>query len=273
MTDNPNDPNISTTKSKEYLLTKEAIRKGIWQAIKTKTNYNLALDVNSNKTGGIFTDSVWLKDNYNLNPNTQDVIGKLISENSISGYINADLYNLASENKTSNIITLTEEQENYLGIKNGTILNRLPIADAELILSKLIYEDAKLLSQYNKLIDSEIINDFKKQKLMLSGYDIIISPNTTIPTSATSTIYTYDNDEQTALYYEINVNDKTFTISNTNYTYYPNTILIKIINPQQKYTISNNEITAINGISLTKNIPIDFEYVPEYIFEKITKSD
>ena len=280
--------NPTTITSKEPLLTKQAIRKAIWQAVKTKTNYDLSGSSNTTNTGGIFTDSIWLRTNYDTNLHIQDVIGKLIKANNGNAYIDANLYNLSVSSKSSDTISLSSEQVQNLGIPNGTTLNRIPIADAKTILSKIIYDDAKILSIYNKLIDSEIADEIMEQKLMLAGYDIITASDNTIPSSATSSIYKYD-DNQTPLNYSITVNNgnNTFTIPTTSsqtYTYYPDTIIVKTINSQQRYTttsttttVDNIEttkyyITAINGTNLTEQIEIDFEYVPEYTLNIITKS-
>ncbi len=259
----------------EKLLSQKAIREGIWQAIKTKTNYDLAITDSKTKTGGIFTDSIWLKDNYTKNGDSsvQNVVGKLIDISNNSTYITADVYNTILSNKTSTTITgLSATQIASLGIPNGTELNRLPLIEAKTVSSKLIYEDAKLLSYYNQLIDSEIADEIRTQKLFLSGVDVINVQGSTVPSSATSTIYKYDN-ESTSLTY--NISNNKFTISTSSsltYTYYPDVLILKMNKSSQRYTVSQQNITAIDGVNLTEPITIDFEYVPEYTLTRIERN-
>lgn len=252
--------------NQEPILTKEAIRNGIWQAIKTKTNYDLSDDANITKTGGVFVDSIWLRTNYSNNPSIQNVIGKLINETNTTNYVSGELYNLANSSKTETTISLDSVQLQHLGIPNGTKLNRLPITEAKSILRKLIYEDAKILSQYNNLLENEVIDDFMIQKLLLNAYDIILD-NTTI-----SSIYKYDDDS--AMNYTISNN--TFSISTAGsktYTYYPEKLIIKTISENQRYTVDENSenIIKIDNTTLDEQIPIDFEFKPEYIFRILTK--
>ena len=261
--------NENLTINQDPLLTKNAIRKAIWQAIKTKTNYNLSDDANLNKTGGVFTDSIWLRTNYTANPSVQNVIGKLINETNTTNYVSGELYNLVCSSKTSDTITIeniSTEQLQHLGISNGTILNRLPMADAKSVLRKLIYEDAKLLSHYNNTLENEIIDDIMIQKLLLSAYDIITDGTTT------SSIYKYDDNS--AMNYTISGN--TFDISvagSKTYTYYPERLIVKTISQSQRYTVDENaeKITKIGNTVLTEEIPIDFDFNPEYTFKILTK--
>ena len=263
----------------DKILSKEAIRKGIWQAIKTKTNYDLSFNDNSTITGGVFVDSIWLKENYSNDNNIsiQNVIGKIFNEDTPINYVTADLYNMAISSKKEIAISIndsiTQSQLDRLGIPSGTTLNKLPVVDAKSILKKLIYEDAKLLSLYNNALENEIIDDFMIQKLFLSAYDIIAVSDNTIPVNLTSTIYTYDDNVHTNLNYSITNN--AFTIQKSDsltYTYYPEKLIIKTPSLNQRYTVTKiqeNEttksyITAINENDLTEQIEIDFDYKPEY---------
>lgn len=82
------------------------------------------------KTGGVFVDSIWLKDNYSSTNNIQKVIGKLFTENNISNHITGDMYNSVLSGKT----TIIGIHNTILGLTNSIVLNKLPIADAKMIL-------------------------------------------------------------------------------------------------------------------------------------------
>lgn len=242
---------MSAYKEYEPLLTQKAIRRGIWEAIKTKTNYTL-LD-QKNKTGGIFVDSIWLRENYS--GNAQKVIGKLIEDvDTNSTYVTGILYNSLFP-----IPTATVNINDDLGLQSNTTLRKLPMADAKLVLSKLIYEDAKLLSLYSKIMNEEMeIEDFRNQKMLLNGYDILENGETS------SSIYV-DNLGSPLTY---DISGSSFRIANSNFTYYPRKILLKTESVNQRYTVEVQEgvkkIVKIDNEPLTEGIPIDFDFVPNY---------
>ena len=235
-----------TYQEHEALLTQKAIRRGIWEAIKTKTNYSI-MD-QRNKTGGIFVDSIWLRDNYS--GNSQKVIGKLI-EDLNSTYVTGTLYNSLFP-----VQTTTVSRNDDLGLQADTTLKKLPVADAKLVLSKLIYEDAKILSLCNKIMNEEMeIDDFMKQKMMLNGYDVLKGSNV-------SSIYV-DNSNSPLTY---NVSGSTFTIANSEFTYYPRKIMLKTESVNQRYKVEVQDgvrkIVKIDNETLSEGIPIDFDFVP-----------
>ena len=253
-------------KEYEKILTQQAIREAIWQAVKTKTNQTLLTSDKKLITGGVFTDSIWLKDNYTTTENigTQNAIGKIITEQTPKNYVTAELYNSISANPSQKIEFNSDLAIN-LGIEEETVyLNKIPIGDAKNILRKLIYEDAKILSIYNKSLNNEIVNDFMKQKLFLNAYDMLLNNATT------SSIYTY-NDEHTHLSYTLDHTNLTFSINDkSNCTYYPEHIIIKKLKSSQRYTVtSNNDVNSIiqidgHALSTGNTIEIDFDYEPEY---------
>jgi len=255
---------MSDSNQNEKIITQEAIRKGIWQAIKTKTNYNL-LDSNSkSKTGGIFSEAIWLKDNYSATDNKQDVIGKLLTSLDSNNYISAETYNQMLSNSPNPIIVPLNEK---IGLANNTSLYKLPIADAKLLLPRLIYDEAKLYSEVNKHILKEVEQDFEEQRLLLTAYDIVDMSSESddlLPSSFTLTSNIYKDDNNSSLRYSFTlINNKyTFTISNQLYTYYPEKILIRFVfqNKQRYLYDNNNQLIKIDNVALITPIPIDFEY-------------
>lgn len=257
--------------SGQNVLTENVIRKGIWQAVKTKTNYSL-LD-NDTATGGVFTDAIWLRNNYSND--VQNVYGKLITStlNNNDSYITGNTYNTT----LSSIITETVEANSDLGLANNTTLNKLPIADAKLLLMRLIYDDAKIYSLNNEKICEEAEKDFENQKLYLNAYDFIVIESNSIPinTNVSSPLYKDDSNNYLVYRFAKSGDDYTFTITQSydNYTYYPKKILIKHLVGSERYTVSNGNITKIDNINLTSTIPIDFEITPKYEYIVATLSN
>lgn len=258
------DPNQNQNETTNKLLTQKAIREGIWQAIKTKTNYNL-LDSNSkSKTGGIFSEAIWLKDNYSATDNKQDVVGKLLTSLDNNSYISAETYNQMLSNSPNPITVPLNEK---IGLANNTSLYKLPIADAKLLLPRLIYDEAKLYSEVNKHILKEVEQDFEEQRLLLTAYDIVDMSSESddlLPSSftLTSNIYKDDNDSSLRYSFTLANNKYSFTILNQSYIYYPEKILIRFVfqNKQRYLYDNNNQLIKIDNIALTTPIPVDFEY-------------
>ena len=263
----------------EPLLTRQSIRQGIFNAVKLKTNYNLLIENgNNNKTGGVFTDSIWLKTNYNNTNNKQYVVGKLLHDiENNNDYIKGNQFNSVMELDEKIDINISDEMKNILGVNNQTELNKIPILDTKHIFMKMVHDDAEKYNMYLKMINDkynitdDIDGNINKQKLLLAGYDVVIDNNNTY----ISTLYSVSDSVETKLTYAIN-NDK-FTITNkTDDTiYYPYTLVVKTLATNRyAYNSDNNGIyiEKIDNIALNPNYKIycDFQQYDNYTFSTYT---
>ena len=226
----------------EKYLTKKAIQSAIFNAVKAKTNINLVGNginddtnndvdcINNNKTGGPWSDAIWLKTNDITTTTTnndetttttnQYVLGNIYdySTREIGTYENnnqQETLNL-SDNvdnvKIKTYKTITNENEETAETINNNILNisntklyRIPMIDGKFVLEKMLYNDISkqnLESIINKLkfevgftdddiVRPENIPDIEKQRLMLCGYDIVETVNNGNPSSK---IYEYEKE-------------------------------------------------------------------------------
>ena len=247
----------------EKYLTKKAIQSAIFNAVKAKTNINLVGNginddtnndvdcINNNKTGGPWSDAIWLKTNDITTTTTnndetttttnQYVLGNIYdySTREIGTYENnnqQETLNL-SDNvdnvKIKTYKTITNENEETAETINNNILNisntklyRIPMIDGKFVLEKMLYNDISkqnLESIINKLkfevgftdddiVRPENIPDIEKQRLMLCGYDIVETVNNGNPSSK---IYEYEkeNPNDQTIYLSYTLNNNTFSIN------------------------------------------------------------
>jgi len=292
----------------EKYLTKKAIQTAIFNAVKAKTNINLVGNginddtsndiecVNNNKTGGPWSDAIWLKTNdiTTTTTNNQYVLGNIYdySTREIGTYENnnqQEILNL-SDNvdnvKIKTYKTITSENEETAETVNNNILNisntnlyRIPMIDGKFVLEKMLYNDISkqnLESIINKLkfevgfTDDDIthpenIPDIEKQRLMLCGYDIVEAVNSG---NLSSKIYEYEkeNPNDQTIYLSYTLNNNTFTInaesSGRTYIYYPDTIYVRSVNTTYYYKDDGNvkDNTDTTGIPYNGDINKHYTY-------------
>jgi len=268
------------TYASEPLLTQHAIRQGIFDAVKLKSNYNLLINEgNKNKTGGIFTDSTWLKTNYDSTNNKQFVVGKLlhdISDN--TDYIKGDQFNTVMGLTETINVNPSSEMKAILGLANQTELNKIPILDTKHVFMKMVHDDAELYNMKNKSIDNDydISNDINIQRIILAGYDVVTINNN----AYISEIYSISESSQTKLIYSISGNQFTITNKTNDTIYYPTKLVVKTIdNSDNRYEYDTDNtgtyIKKIDNVVLNSDYKIycDFEQYPKYTYSIYTLNE
>ena len=281
----------------EPFLTHKAIQQSIFNAVKLKTNVEYVGknedDENNNKTGGPFSNAIWLVSNYIPDDNKQYAVGK-IYDNSSRNIVGTGTLNDNKEYikiKTSNAIisdnldnTKTINANSEIGINNNINLYKIPMLDGRYVMDKFLYNDVLIQNllykiNYLNLQTSGLNGETEPQKMFLNAYDIVeLNGNN----KYISNIYTTESATPSAYEYTLNTTDNTFKIdgntkseidNNPSYIYYPTTLYVKTIDTDAYYRIDENE-KIYN--KLDTNYKIDYMYktltpfTTNYTYEKYT---
>ena len=211
----------------KIILTEDAIRKAIFNAVKLKTNFNLIAKTEEEeknlKTGGVYSKSIWLEENDDaiINENhNQYVIGKIYDftrniDQNVSLENSIDNIQIKAYNKIPSGENITEQIDADPDIKlPNTTLLKIPMLDAKFTLIKLLHNDIlinNILNQIDKINYEHEIQDLKTQELLLASIDIVEKIGTD-ESKCLSNHYT-KSDESTYLIYNL-LNDNKFSISN-----------------------------------------------------------
>lgn len=286
----------------EPLLTQKAIQQSIFNAVKLKTNVKYVGtgtdDANDKKTGGPFSNAIWLATNhqegattsdshkqyilgniYDIGKDATNPVGREIGSNTGNRlYNNLDYVAVKTINdfKTSNDSTTSSQinANTNIGLPK-TDVYKVPLLDGNYVLNKFLYNDILVQSLANKSVEI----DESEQKMFLDAYDVVEVKNDvykseiykTTPEIGQGTVFTYtlNNTNNT---FEIDGLDAQSLLNNDLYLYYPTKLYVKTLDSNAFYTCVNDEINSKGDTNNKINYMYNdiMEFVNKYTYKTYT---